>query len=142
MTTGHILDIGTHSAPINFIKSIPEYGNTLLTSAYENNINFWNLNTKRPSQTVSFGRKVFKTAYGGEVLATGMSEQKIGLANIRALQRKKDSDSSELGKYSQIQTIQVSRNGKFLGLGTIDGRVNISMITSNSNMEYSWVIFY
>jgi hypothetical protein len=46
-----------------------------------------------------------------------------------------------LGKHSQLQAIQVSPNGKYLGLGTIDGRVNISYIQSNSMYEHNWVIF-
>jgi len=32
--SSNILDIGHHSAPINYLKFLPGFGNTLLTSAY------------------------------------------------------------------------------------------------------------
>lgn len=140
--SGSIIDIGHHSSPINYLKFLPEFGNTLLTCAYENNVHFWSMSTKSPVKTISYSKKIYKAAYGGDILATGMSDEKIGLVNIKALHKKKETDSTELGKYSQIQTIAVNKSGKHLGLGTIDGRVNISFIQNNPVMEYSWVIVF
>ncbi len=119
---------------INYIKFLPEFGNTLLTSAYEHNVHFWSMNAKNPAKTLSFSKKIYRASFGGEVLATAMADEKIGLVNIKALHKRRESDSSELGKYSQIQSIQVSKNGKHLGLGSIDGRVNVSFIQSNPIM--------
>jgi len=137
--SGNIIDVGLHTAPINYLKFIPEFGNTLLTSAYEHNVHFWSMNHKNPVKSLTFSKKIFKASYGGDVLATAMADEKIGLVNIKALHRRKESDSTELGKFSQLQAIQVNKTGKFLGLGTIDGRVNISYIQNNPNLEYSWV---
>lgn len=138
----NITDVAHHPVAINYIKFLPEFGNTLLTSAYEHNVHFWSMNNRNPVKTLSFSKKIHRASFNGEILATSMADEKIGLVSIKALQKRREYDSSELGKYSQIQSINVSRNGKFLGLGTIDGRVNISFLNTNAIMECSWVIFF
>lgn len=71
---GQVIDIGMHQAPINYMKFNPEHGNTLLTSAYENNIHFWTLNDRKPVQTLAFSKKVLKASLGGQVLAVGLAD--------------------------------------------------------------------
>lgn len=71
---GQIIDLGMHQAPINYMKFIPQYGNTLLTSAYENNVHFWSLNDRKPIQTLAFSKKVFKASLGGSILATALAD--------------------------------------------------------------------
>lgn len=87
--SGRVVDIGSHTAPINYIKSIPEFGNTLLTSAYDSKVQFWNLNSKNPVQAIGYSKKIFKASYGGGILATGLADERIGLVNIWALHKRK-----------------------------------------------------
>ena len=84
-----MIDIGSHPAPINYMRSLPEFGNTLLTSAYDNKVLFWNLNSKNPVQTIGYSKKIFRAAYGGGILATALADERIGLVNIRALHKRK-----------------------------------------------------
>ena len=140
--SGNVIDVAKHPVAINYIKFLPDFGNTLLTSAYEHNVHFWSMNSQNPVKSVTFSKKIYRASFNGDVLATGMADEKIGLVNIKALHKRREYDSSELGKYSQIQSINVSKNGKNFGLGTIDGRVNVSYIHTNPVMELSWVFFF
>lgn len=72
--SGQVIDIGVHQAPINYMKSIPEFGNTLLTSAYDSKVLFWNLNSKNPVQTIGFSKKIFRASLGGNILATALAD--------------------------------------------------------------------
>ena len=62
MNSGQVIDIGQHQAAINYVKFIPEHGNTLVSSAYENQIHFWSLNSPKPIQTTTYSAKIFKTS--------------------------------------------------------------------------------
>lgn len=46
-------------------------------------------------------------------------------------------DSQDLGKGSQIQSVAINPKGTMVGMGSIDGRANISAITRSSNGAYS-----
>lgn len=43
------------------------------------------------------------------------------------------SDSVDLGKFSQIQSLSLDKKGETIGLTTVDGRCNISSLTRSSN---------
>lgn len=68
---------------------MPEFGNTLLTSAYDSKVLFWNLNSKNPVQTIAYSKKIYKASFGGGILATALADEKIGLVNIKAMHKRK-----------------------------------------------------
>jgi mRNA export factor len=85
INTGQLMDVGVHPAAINYLRYLPEHYNTLLTSAYENNVHFWDFKSKNAVQTLSFSKKIFKASYGGGVIATALADEKIGLTGLKAL---------------------------------------------------------
>ena len=46
-------------------------------------------------------------------------------------------DSQDLGKGSKIQSVAINPKATMVGLGSIDGRANVSSITRSSNGSYS-----
>jgi hypothetical protein len=74
INTSQIYDIGQHQTAINYIKSLPDYPNTLLTSAYEKNVHIWSLNQNGAVQSSTFSKKIYKASYGGGVIATALAD--------------------------------------------------------------------
>lgn len=50
-------------------------------------------------------------------------------------------DSLDLGKHSQIQSIALNSKASTLGMGSIDGRANISTLTKNQTGNYQIVLY-
>jgi hypothetical protein len=94
MTSGQVIDIGQHQAAINYLKFIPEHGNTLVSSAYENQVHFWSLNSPKPIQTTIYSSKIFKASLNGGILATAHAGEIIGLASLKALHKKTENESA------------------------------------------------
>lgn len=46
-------------------------------------------------------------------------------------------ESLDLGKHSQIQSIVLNQKGTLVGLGSVDGRANISSLTRTNNAGFS-----
>jgi hypothetical protein len=49
---------------------------------------------------------------------------------------------SPLGKSSQIQSLEINNDKDVVGIGSIDGRANLSTVNKNQNGEFKMVFIY
>jgi hypothetical protein len=49
---------------------------------------------------------------------------------------------SPLGKSSQIQSLEINNDKDVVGIGSIDGRANLSTVNKNQNGEFKMVFNY
>lgn len=129
INSGQFYDVGMHKngAPLNYLSFLADK-NVLLTTAYDTDVNFWQLGTQAPVHSISAPKKIFKSHCSNNMFCAGMLDERILIANLNQFNSKSEVDSMDLGKGSQIQSICVRCDGKSLGIGSIDGRANISAI--------------
>lgn len=60
----------------------------------------------------------------------------MGIIDINNLGQKTITDSADLGKHSQIQSVAINSKATTVGLSTFDGRSNITGITKSPNGGY------
>lgn len=82
--------------------------------------------------TVSVDKKIFAADYSNNLLAGATADEKLFFIDINNIPNKTIIESSELGKYSPIQSISLDKKGATVGLTTVDGRCNISNLESTS----------
>ena len=90
-----------------------------------------------PVFSVDVGNKVFCSDFQGSLFVGGCSNEKIALFDINNPNQKTVLDSIDLGKHSQLQSIAINTKSTTLGLGSVDGRANISTITRSNNGNYN-----
>ena len=76
--------------------------------------------------------KVFAADFKFPILVAGTAKEKIVMMDVKNNQARVIVDSSDLGQYSQLQSLVISSKCATFGLGTVDGRANISSITHST----------
>ena len=104
--------------------------NILISTAYENSINFWQ-GGPNPVLSVDVLNKVYVSDFKNGVLAGGTASEKIFIIDMNTVSSgtKTILDSVDLGKYSQIEAVALDIKAESIGLSTVDGRANISNLT-------------
>jgi len=70
LSTGSVVDVGKHSTPISSLHYINGQ-NILVSSGYENVINFWQPGNNQPVLNVSADSKVYTTDFQFPILIAG-----------------------------------------------------------------------
>ena len=130
-----VTGIGKQTAGISSLHMVANQ-NILISTAYENNIQFWQLGSPNPVFTVDAGNKVFTSDFKNNLLVAGTAHEKLIFIDFSNPSQKTKLDSVDLGKWSQIQSLSLSKNGDILGTTSCDGRANISSIAKQPNMNY------
>lgn len=133
INTQSMNDIGKHNASVCNISYVPQQ-NVLITSAYENNIHFWQ-GGPNPVFSVDVMNKVYASDYKNGVLAGGTANEKIFFIDMATVTSgtKTILDSVDLGKFSQIESIALDNKAETIGVATVDGRANISTLSRAGN---------
>jgi WD40 repeat protein len=138
LNTMNASEIGRHSASVSHLHYIPQQS-ILISNGYENRINFWQ-GGPNPAMTVDVMNKVFVTDYKNGVLCGGTANEMIFFLEMATVSSgaKTIVDSAELGKFSQIESIALDAKAETIGLGTVDGRANISKVVRVSGKQGSF----
>jgi len=91
--------------------------------------------------TISAENKVFTSDFKFPILVAGTSNEKMMLVDIHNPNTKVCVDSSDLGKFSQIQAIAINQKCSTFGAASFDGRANLSNIGKNVNGQSAPVLF-
>ena len=83
--------------------------------------------------TVNAENKIFTSDFQFPTLVAGTSNEKIMLIDINNQNSRTLIESSDLGKFSQIQSIAINHKATNFGVASFDGRANISNIAKNVN---------
>jgi WD40 repeat protein len=135
LNTMNVNEIGRHNASVSNLHYIQQQS-VLISNAYENKINFWQ-GGPNPVFSVDVTNKVFVTDYKNGVLCGGTANEKIFFIDMATISSgaKTILDSSELGKFSQIESIALDAKAETIGIGTVDGRANISKVIRSSQLQ-------
>ena len=131
VNTMNITEIGKHNVGISSINFVPGQ-NVLISTGFEDKVNFWQGNPN-PVMSVSVENKIFVADYNNGVLAGATANERIFYLDLNTLPNKTITDSVDLGKFSQIQSLSLDKRGETIGLTTVDGRSNISSLTRTSS---------
>ena len=130
-----VTDVGKHTSGVSSLHIIPNQ-NILISTAYEKNIQFWQMGNPNPAFTLDVGNKVFASDFKNNLFVGGTANEKLVFFDVANINQKTILDSVDLGKFSQLQSISLSKNGDILGTTSCDGRANISNITKQPNTSY------
>lgn len=135
-------DIGKHNSGVSTLNFIPNQ-NAIISTSYENNIQFWQLGNPNPVYTLDAGNKVFAADYKNNLFVAGTANEKLLFFDVGNFGNKTVLDSADLGKFSQIQSVSLNRTGDILGVTSCDGRANITNINKqNNNYKLSSIITF
>lgn len=130
LSTGQTADIGRHKGPIRNVFFISGH-NILLSTSYDKYINFWQPGNSAPINSMQLQHKIYVADFMDPVFAAGLSEDKVLLFDINSMNKMAILDSP-LGKGSTVQSIAVNTAHDTLGVGSADGRANLSQIKQSA----------
>lgn len=139
INSGQVADVGRHSAAISSLHFVPGM-NTIVSSGYEANIQFWQLGNPNPVMTFNAENKVFTSDFQFPLLVAGTANEKIMLVDINNAGTRSVVESTDLGKFSQIQSVAINQKCTMFGIASFDGRANLSNINKNVNGLFAPVI--
>jgi mRNA export factor len=139
LNSGTVADVGRHGAAISSLHFVPGM-NTIVSSGYENNIQFWQLGNPNPVMTFNAENKVFTSDFQFPMLVAGTAAEKIMIVDINNPNSRSVVDSGDLGKFSQIQSVAINQKCTMFGIASFDGRANLSNINKNVNGMFAPVI--
>lgn len=134
-------DIGRHGAGISSLHFVPGM-NAIISTAYENNIHVWQPGNPNPLLTINADNKVFTSDFQFPTLVAGTANEKILAIDINNTSTRTLIESTDLGKYSQIQSIAINQKCTTFGVASFDGRANLSSLNKNVNGLYAPVPLY
>ena len=85
---------------------------------------------------------MFASDFQFPTLVACTSAEKVLIIDILNQNSKALADSSDLGKGSQLQSIAINHKINTFGVGSFDGRANISSINKSVNNCYQQVIYF
>lgn len=135
---GKSVDVGKHTAPVKDVFYVASQ-NAVMTTSYDKSINFWQLGNPNPIYNVTLPHKLYAADFQTPLFAAGLSSEKILLFDINNIGHKVTLDS-QLGKESQIQSVSLSADCETFGMGSVDGRANLSTIGKQVNGDLKLVI--
>lgn len=136
MASQQVGDIGRHGAGISSLHFVPGM-NAIVSTAYENNIQIWQPGNPNPVLTINADNKVFTSDFQFPTLVAGTANERILAIDINNTSTRTLIDSTDLGKYSQIQSIAINQKCTTFGVASFDGRANLSSLTKNVNGLYA-----
>jgi mRNA export factor len=136
INSGQTADVGKHTAAISALHFVPGM-NTVVSSGYESNIQFWQLGNPNPVMTYNAENKVYTADFQFPMLVAGTGNEKIMIVDINNANSRTLVDSNDLGKFSQIQSIAINQKCSMFGIASFDGRANLSSINKNVNGMFS-----
>lgn len=139
INSGQVAEVGRHSAAISSLHFVPGM-NTVVSSAYESNIQFWQPGNPNPVMTFNAENKVFTSDFMFPMLVAGTANEKIMIVDINNAGSRTVTDSNDLGKFSQIQSIALNQKCTMFGIASYDGRANLSQMSKNVNGLYTAVL--
>lgn len=137
--SGQTADMGRHNVSISSLNFVPGQ-NVLVSTGYENIINFWQAGNPNPVLTVNADNKVFAADFQYPLLIAGTANERIMIVDITNPNSRTVLDSLDLGKFSQIQSIALNQKGSTYGIASFDGRANLSAIVKGVNGLYTSVL--
>lgn len=139
--SSQVADVGRHATGISSLHFVPGM-NTIVSSGFENNIQFWQLGNPNPVMTYNAENKVFTSDFQFPMLVAGTANEKIMIVDINNTNSRSVVDSTDLGKFSQIQSIAINQKCTMYGIASFDGRANLSSIAKNVNGMFTPVNLY
>jgi len=137
--SGQTADMGRHNVSISSLNYVPGQ-NVLVSTGYENIINFWQAGNPTPVLTINADNKVYAADFQYPMLIAGTANERIMMVDITNTNSRTVMDSTDLGKFSQIQSIALNQKGTTYGIASFDGRANLSSIVKGVNGLYTSVL--
>jgi mRNA export factor len=138
--SGQAADVGRHSAAISSLHFVPGM-NTVVSSGYESNVQFWQLGNPNPVMTFNAENKIYTSDFQFPMLVAGTANEKIMIVDINNASSRTLVDSNDLGKFSQIQSIAINQKCTMFGVASFDGRANLSSLIKNVNGMFAPVLY-
>lgn len=138
--SGQVADIGRHNSAINSLQ-FSSNQNILISTGYENIVNFWQPGNLSAVFSLDAGNKIYTSDCQFPTVVAATVDEKIMIVDATNTNSRSIVDS-DLGKTSQIESIALNSKGTSFGIGSFDGRANISNICKSLNGRYSAVIPY
>lgn len=126
LSAGKSMEVGKHTGPVKDVFYVAQQ-NAIISTSYDKNINFWQMGNPNPIYNVNLQYKLYASEFQYPLFAAGLSGEKILLFDINNINQKVILDS-QLGKESQIQSVSLSADCETFGMGSVDGRANLSTI--------------
>jgi mRNA export factor len=130
LQTGKHMDCGAHSHSVKGIHWIPKIG-VAITLSFDKTMKFWDFRQQQPLASMDLGEKVYCSDLLLPYLAIGLSHEKLVFVDLDQLPMGFQKGGihqfeSTLGKDSQVTSIAFLKDGSAFGVGSHDGRVNVS----------------
>jgi len=136
INSGKSFNVGKHDASVKSCYYLPKT-NLLLSLSFDKTMRLWDLRTQQAAVVLDLGLKVYCSDLLLPYLAIGGSHEKlvlIDLDNIQSFQKGGPGYfESTVGKESQITCVSFLPDGAGLGVGSNDGRVNVSKFANDYN---------
>jgi len=135
VSAGKHMNVGVHDNSVKSVYWIPK-ANLVMSLSFDKSMRFWDCRQQNPAAAIDLGQKVFCSDFLFPYVAVGLSDEKmifLDLNNLQNLQNNKlDYFDSPLGKGSQITALSFWSDLGGIGVGTHDGRVNVSKFMQDS----------
>jgi mRNA export factor len=135
IASGQVADIGKQGAAISSLHFLSGL-NAVVSSGYESTVQVWRLGTPGPALTFNAENKVLATDVVFPTLVACTANERILIGDIANPTHRSIVESSDLGKSSQIQSVALNGKGVTMGVGSFDGRANISTIARNVHQNF------
>jgi len=134
--SGGLGDIGRHNAAISSLHFVTGM-NAIVSTGYESVAQIWQLGQPNPVMQINADNKIFTSDFQFPVLVAGTANERILITDINNLNTRTMVDSTDLGKFSQIQSIAINQKCTAYGIASFDGRANLSSLNKNVNGLYA-----
>jgi len=129
LNSGKHTDVGAHNHSVKGIHWLPKSG-LALTLSFDKTMKVWDFRQQGAAASIDLGEKVFCSDLVLPYLAVGLSHDKIAVFNLEQLPNFQKGGvhqfDNPLGKDAQITSIALLKDKSAIGVGSHDGRVNVS----------------
>jgi mRNA export factor len=127
--SGKSENIGLHDGSVKSVYWLPK-ASLAVSLSFDKTIRFWDLRQQQPAAALNLGLKVYCSDLLYPLLAVGMSSEKLLFLDLDNLQYLEKGGfalfDSTLKDSQQISCVSLLRDGSGFGIGSTDGRVNVS----------------
>jgi mRNA export factor len=127
--SGKHSDVGMHDHSVKGVHYVPKLG-LAITLSFDKTMKFWDFRQQGAAASLNLGEKVFCSDLLLPYLAIGTSHEKLIFVDLNYLPHLDKGGihhfESTLGKDSQVTCISFLKDGSAFGVGSNDGRVNVS----------------
>jgi mRNA export factor len=129
VSTGQAMNVGMHDAGVKDVYWVESQG-WVVSLSFDKTMRVWDCKQQQPIAGFNLGHKAFCSDMLFPYLFVGLSDEKVLLVdfnNLAALQKQQlDYIDSPLGQGSQLTSISLFSDGSGVGMGSFDGRANLS----------------